>query len=573
MPCYTPRPLVKDASCRCPRHVSCLVVVLAVVLLGSLRAQKIEAMAWGFDGVSVVAGRFNPLTLLVRNDGAAPVDEPLLLIESNGLRDVGAPFVERVYLAPGAQRVVQFVPYVSTDSTWQLRWAKSRVSARVNPQPTLSWPKTAALGAGSAIGQQGELPLFPASWFPATPGAAEALTDLVLDHDPEWDEPRARALLAWLRAGGRLHLLPRVGGALTLSPPLDVLNDPRRSFAFGAGLVQRVDVPLARLRLADLDRGPQPPETRTPPGEAHAGQILSRLQGSLLPQHPWGLIYLTAVLFLLCIGPGHWLLARRRIDWRLSLLYLLGVVGLFTLLFGYLGARGYDEVSAVRSIAHARVCGSEELAVTVWANAFVTAGGERTIRPQAEASLIATAQTQEAVDGVIDSGPAASLRVDMPMFSARGLVHRGHYRVARTPTVEARVDGGLSFHGAGALPVGGLLFRGGRLLALEPTGESGLNVGREVDHDWQEQHLLLAQQQVRGRVSASDQGFTVELARDLLLPIVRERLLMGRDLRLPYDTKVRAFVLCAVPPELLLAPDSGLGREQGYIVYEFDLDR
>jgi hypothetical protein len=533
----------------------------------SLVAQKIESAVWGFDGTSVVVGRFNPLTVVVSNSGSAPLDDTLYLLESNGFRDVGAPLAERVYLAPGAQRAVQFNPYIATDGTWSLRWGGARIGARVEPQPNLAWPKPVALAADSArLGQQGDFSLFPAAWFPVTPGAAEALTDLVLDHDPQWDEPRARALLAWVRGGGRLHLAPNTAGAPVLSAPLDVLNDPRRSFALGAGRVDRLDKPLARLRVVDLERGPQPPPLRPPPHQSQAPEILSALQLSLLPEHDWALIFLAAVLFVVCIGPGHWLLARRRVDWRLSLLYLLGTIALFTLVFGYLGARGYDEVSAVCTVAHARSCGDGEVVVTQFSNAFVTSGGRRRIKPSAAASVIGTAQTQESVDGMIDSGVDASLTVDMAMFSARGFVHRGHYQVGAVPRIEQGSDGLLRVLDLEGSILDGLVFRGGKLFDLRIDSERVLNVLEEVDR----QRLHMRNMPTAYSPPAGDGS---HVARRVLLDVVRERLLMGADLTLPFDTRPRVFVLMRSPAALHLARDSGLGREQSHVVYEFDLDR
>src|SRR5690606_9826283 len=98
------------------------------------------------------------------------------------------------------------------------------------------------------------------------------------------------------------------------------------------------------------ERSPQRPREANPPATSNAPEVLAQLQMSLLPQHPWGWIFTSAVVFLFCVGPVHWHLARKRIDWRLSIAYLLAIVAAFTVLFGWLGARGYDEVSRVRTI-------------------------------------------------------------------------------------------------------------------------------------------------------------------------------------------------------------------------------
>src|SRR5690606_27280245 len=314
--------------------VRAMTVVLAI---GALRdcapAQEVREMAWGFDGVHVAPGFFNPLTVVVHNPGNAPFDDVLLLIESNGLTDVGAPIVERCYLAPGATRVVQFHPFVSDiDGSWWLRWASARFARNaVRPAPSVAWRGLVVLHEGQTMREPvNEMPTFPAAWFPAVPGAAEALAHVVLDFAPEWDDARAGAFLAWLRAGNTVHLVPRDGRPPTFGAgPLALLDDPRPHFAVGAGRAVRHDRPLGALKPGDLERPPLPPKEIQPPAQARAPDVLRTLQLALLPDHPWELIFLAAFAYVGCVGPVHWLLARRRIDWRLSIAYLLAIVAAF----------------------------------------------------------------------------------------------------------------------------------------------------------------------------------------------------------------------------------------------------
>ncbi|HLU39838.1 MAG TPA: hypothetical protein VK081_10650 [Planctomycetota bacterium] len=537
-----------------------MTVVLAI---GALRdcapAQEVREMAWGFDGVHVAPGFFNPLTVVVHNPGNAPFDDVLLLIESNGLTDVGAPIVERCYLAPGATRVVQFHPFVSDiDGSWWLRWASARFARNaVRPAPSVAWRGLVVLHEGQTMREPvNEMPTFPAAWFPAVPGAAEALAHVVLDFAPEWDDARAGAFLAWLRAGNTVHLVPRDGRPPTFGAgPLALLDDPRPHFAVGAGRAVRHDRPLGALKPGDLERPPLPPKEIQPPAQARAPDVLRTLQLALLPDHPWELIFLAAFAYVGCVGPVHWLLARRRIDWRLSIAYLLAIVAAFTVLFGWLGARGYDEVSRVRTIAYGKVCGDGELAVTQYTNAFVTTGGRREIRPRAEASLLSTAQTREAVDGTIDNGTNGTLEVSMPMFSARGLVHRAHYRIADLPRLRAMQDGSrevLEVEG-GSLgpPLGGYLVRHGRISRLSADGT-----------------LLREELQVRygGPV------MPLELDEPALLLVCERLQLVSAATPVPAMHGERVFVLFRSPDALHL--DAGdLGAEDSHILLDFDLNR
>ncbi len=540
-----------------------LVPFALLAALGSgLAAQRIESTSWGFDCATVVAGFFNPLTVVVGNPSNAPIDTNLVLLESDGLRDLGAPLVERCYLAPGASRVVQFHPFVtSADRQWSLRWANAGFARiDVRPAPSAGWPVAVVMCEGDAPrGAQNRLPTFPAAWFPPIPGAAETLADVVLDFAPQWDEGRALAFLAWVRGGGRLHLALRDGKHPVFGGALGVLDDPRPAFAVGVGAVTRYAVPLVDLSPARLDRPPLPPDEQRPP-LARAPDVLSDLQLSLLPKHAWGWIFTAALAFLVCVGPLHWRLARRRVDWRLSIGYLLGVVAAFTVLFGWLGARGYDEVSRVRTLAYARVCGDGELAVTQYTNAFVTTGGQREIRPRIPASLLSTAQIHEAVDGVVDNGAGGRLVVDMPMFSARGLVHRGHYAVADLPKVRAVDVEEFVVEGAKGRVEGGFLLRGGILTTLIPAGDR-LVAGEP---------LTSAEQQRMARMMG-DQEISVP---SLAANIVRERLLVNTNDDKVFATRgTRVFVLLRSPPELLLDPAAGLGGEDGHVLLDYEVRR
>lgn len=524
-------------------------------------------MTWGFDGTSIAPGFFNPLTIVVRNDSAAPVDDTLLLLESNGLRGVGAPLAERCYLTPGAQRVVQFHPFVTSAAhTWSLRWGNAVARIDVRPRPSVAWRGLVVLREDAQTGREHKLATFPASWFPAIPGAAEALAEAVLDFAPEWDEGRAGAFLAWVRGGGRLHLLERDGRQPTFTGVLALLNDPRQHFGVGAGTVARYAAPLSERTAPLLVRLPAPPDEAHPPSESSGPSVLSQLQMTLLPTHPWGLIFLAAFAFLVCVGPVHWHLARKRIDWRLSIGYLLAIVTLFTLLFGWLGARGYDEVSRIRTLAYARLCGDGEVAVTQYTNAFVTGGGRRQFRPRAPASLLSTAQMHESVDGMIDNGSGASLMVNMPMFSARGFVHRGHYLLEHTPTLHAGdAPRQFVFAGSDGNPIGGLLLEGGRLWHLLADGPN-LTVTQTVDD---------------GQPTRFDAAYPTRAAtfdpRNLisLLPEVAcERLQLAASSQRYADVRTkRAFILVRAPSELHLDAASNLGTEDSYVLYDFDLDR
>ena len=307
------------------------------------------------------------------------------------------------------------------------------------------------LGVGRAVRQ------FPDSLFPPMVTATDGLKEVLLDHVPQWEESRRQAFYDWLYRGGALHLLKDTDGAYPrFTAQLVELNNPSESFHVGNGTVIRHDRPRSRLDAAFVDTltaGKAPSgdpnqdaqsanPAANPPNGAPAplagvradtkGALFPDLCGGLFaflktlnkPNHNWLLIYAMALIYVVTVVPGVHYLGRKRFDYRLVYGTLVGLIVLFSLGFAYFGRRGHREASAVNSLAVARQLPGGAWDVTSWSNVFVINGTDYEIVHGGSQRLYSTAQTFEAVNGVIRNGNPGRFDVDIPPFSSQPFVGR-----------------------------------------------------------------------------------------------------------------------------------------------------
>jgi hypothetical protein len=215
------------------------------------------------------------------------------------------------------------------------------------------------------------------------------------------------------------------------------LNQPLPEFTVGAGRVVRHTGSLAEADRAFIDQQFRLNSSGAANEEntywySPLASILSPLQQLTRPQHNWSLIFLLAVLYLLTLFPGCYLLGRFQSDYRLTYLGLAGVVGLFSLAFDRVGRRGYGESTSCNFIAIARPVSNDRLLVTQVSNLFVTAGGRYQIEHQAADCVYAAAGSSDfRLAGGVTRGdralnrPLSAVSLDIPAFSDRRLVHAG----------------------------------------------------------------------------------------------------------------------------------------------------
>ena len=155
-----------------------------------------------------------------------------------------------------------------------------------------------------------------------------------------------------------------------------------------------------------------------------SNSFLSQLKQMTKPNHNWVLLHLMFWIYIALVFPGCYLLGKRWSDFRVVYAGLLGTVALFSLLFSYVGQRGYGEATAVHTVAIAKPLPDGQMDVASWANIFVTGGADYEIRHNAFGSLYSTCNEHEQVKGVINNGAEAVFKVDIPPFSNRELATR-----------------------------------------------------------------------------------------------------------------------------------------------------
>ncbi|HUT37286.1 MAG TPA: hypothetical protein VNE39_27640 [Planctomycetota bacterium] len=420
-----------------------IAAVASVLIAVSARAATlgVGTVRWGFDG-KVVPGRINVVSVEVVNPSPAPFDGLLRLYKDRGLGDrAGAPLVEPCFLSPGATRWVQFYPYVRNEyDRWFLDSEPGAGERCELGKPKLGPPARVLLhdpedplGTGRDI----RFPLFADPLFPPTVAATDGLDSVLLDHVPRWEPVKSQAFLDWVRRGGELHLLhDRSGRYPVFGDELAVLNASQERQHVGAGLVLRHALSRREVSNEALAAKGCPPR-RLITASDYSGMndledpLLRALSSLTRPRHAWGLIYFTAIAYMVVLGPLNFVFGRKRRNYRLTLLFfLLSVAAAAAAMYG-LGRRGHGEATAIHSLACARQIDADTYDVTQWVSAFVTRGATYDITHDAPHNLYSCCEDHEAIRGAIANGKDGVFRVDIPLYSHRGFLHRaklkGHH--------------------------------------------------------------------------------------------------------------------------------------------------
>jgi hypothetical protein len=412
----------------CPLPLALFVLMALVVAAGAL---EIKETIWGFDG-QAVAGRFNLLSLRVANPSPKPYDGEMLLVETRGLDSVvGAPYVQPVYVAPGTERWVQYVPFVASEFEWQIRWGRSSKERAVINAPRLGAPASVLLlDPSSPFAAGARLKAFPAPLFPTSVAATDGLAQVALDHVPRWEAARRQAFLDWVRRGGVVHVLKGPGDPVQFADDLAALESPARVLRVGAGRVVRHEKLRAEFGDEHLKEAGFPPLERASGGGG--GAVIYRPDQSLLrslssltkPSVPWPLLYVLTIAYLVVIGPVHYRWARK-VDYRVALAGFLGTVAVFAVAFIVTGRRGSGEKQVVHSISVAQHLGDGRWDVRSWNSAFATSGDYYRLRHRGESNYYSATHDSESVNGAIYAGREGRLEVDIPLYSSRAFMHRG----------------------------------------------------------------------------------------------------------------------------------------------------
>jgi hypothetical protein len=566
----------------------CLLLFAAV----SGSALEVQQVKWGFDG-QVVPGRFNLLSVLVANPDAAAFDGAVNFYKTRGLAErVGADYRIPCYLSPLTARWLQFYVYIDNQyDQWRLEWGRSPDDHHEIKAPKWGPPADVLLAdSATTLKSISAFPQFPDDLFPTTVAATSGLNSLLLDHPPHWEPAKRQAFLAWLRAGGKVHLLMDAGGRYPVfSDELSLLNSSPNEVHIGAGMVVRHSATAREIRIQDVQAAEvpfrvfKPGEPGTPAGTADS--FLRALSQFSQRRYNWGLIYLLAIAYAVLVGPVNLRVGWKLSDYRLRILLLLGTVAGFALLFDLVGRRGQGEANVVHSLSYARAIDGNTYDVMQWVNVFVTRGAKYTITHAAPHNLYATGQDYEAVNGLIENGKDGRFAVDIPMFSRRAFLHEAEMQGANIAVNIVSWDGTEALKRL-VLNVGpdftkqileGWVVQGDQIYAMKLTKDS-----LEFDDAYKEslenfvsstglQSMGLTSGLEQGVKDAETEGTFRKLAKPLLAwGLGAEDFTQPEASSPAANARVQLFLFTRSPHGFGIT-GQGLGQETGYVLYHFDL--
>lgn len=458
-------------------YVTALVWLAAWSIPGTAQAIEVKQTVWGFDG-QIVMQRFNLFSVLVDNPSANPYEGTIQLKKLVAGKQVDAIIKETVYLAPYSSRWVQFYPYIKSDwDNWEVSWVASGsggtgglgatggpgaiggAGSFLPPNARFGKPAAVLMDDPDAIPQgAGAIKRLPDNLFPPHSTATDCLAAVVFDHVPRWDTARQRSFLEWLKRGGRVYLLQTPDAIpLEFAGDLQPLNTAGEEQRIGSGFVYRIDrtrrqldAPFVENVIAGKMKPAGDPSVEStvvePPVSMNAedmnqnpavgyqfsnfkweveGTILAQLKRMSNPDHSWALLFLLGMVYLGMVCPGCYAIGQKYAgDYRKTFGFLLATVSVFSLMFLFIGRRGYNEITIVHSLAIARQQPGGTLDVTQWSNAFVVAGGNYSLAHAGTGRIYSSCQDQEPVQREIRNGADAQLLADIPPFSSRPFSHR-----------------------------------------------------------------------------------------------------------------------------------------------------
>jgi len=444
-------------------HVSVLLLtLLAACPVGAQEATKVRIAdkVWGFDG-RVMVGQFMPLSIELDNLSDEPIEAQATLRSVTGMiRETGGTATQSVFLGPHSRRWVQFYPFIAGQTTswrFELRTAEGTIPFDPIDQPRSvfednslqmkqgdpSLPAVILDRPSARIKIPTTIKHMPEEIFPPYATATHGLYALFMDHVPDWETPRQEALLSWLKLGGRLHLLKDQNNqTLRFSGVLAALNDPFGEFHVSSGSVTRHDIQRAQLSkelvdatlapaslsAAELDEIAKLNETDTYSHYGHGmdiaedEELFSELRQLTQPQHMWPLIFLLSLCYVGLIFPGCWVLSRQRtLHFLVTYGSIAGLAAVFSLIFLFIGRRGYGESSSLHTVAIARCEDDTHCSLLELTTLFVTAGNTYSIEDRDHQTLLASGASAENVDALITSGNTASFVSRIPPYSSQAI--------------------------------------------------------------------------------------------------------------------------------------------------------
>ena len=402
---------------------------------GLVSALEFREVRWGFHG-AVKRHAYNLCSIDLLNPTTEAFRGPVQLLKVGHIGSSEIPLIEPdVYIGAGQMWTVQFLLYVGSDKPdLEVSWGP-RGSDRFEilyPGRESSAPAAVQFVADQGISSplQG-IAVFNEKDFPTGAAGTETLGSVVLDHVPRWDQVRNRAFRDWLGRGGRLYLINgRDGKPLSFPSPLEDLNVPADRFLVGQGVVTRHgivqdagQIPGLISEVAQSTIDPSNPYANqnyiNDPAANGVIQLFQTLRYMVRPDHNWALIFFLALVYLLILFPGIWLVSRQRGDFRLTYAIILGTVLLFSWFYAEIGKRGYGESTGLREMMLAYPLGNQRVFLQKHGSLFVTDGGGYVIPAHGDGAVFTLESGAEfSGNAQIFNRPSAVVVADIPPFSA-----------------------------------------------------------------------------------------------------------------------------------------------------------
>lgn len=595
----------------------------------------IKEVIWGFNG-RIQPGQFNVVSILLDNGTGDPVDGQLRLQKSNGMLSAsGIVYDQTTYIDPAGRRWVQFYPYITED--YQTNWRLTYVNKQTGVSKGLGTITQSR--QGSAVSKTNKVPSelvqviallpddvfrtvkvppnlsrFPDNVFPPYATATTALHTAFLDHEPNWDEPRQQAFMSWLRLGGNVHILKSRNNQFpNFSGNLADLQQPLSEFHVGQGMVRRHDIRLSDLsdltvenairngltfdrRLNDQSSsndGSSEDVMMAVIDQSPSGldmNMYQQLQERTQPDHAWWLIYLLAIAYILLIFPGCYIISKnRKRHFLTTYAAIAGLSVLFSVLFLFIGQRGYGESTWMQTLAIAKVADDGELAVQQWSSLFVTSGNQYLLTAPDSQAVLNAGVGADNTRGQTTAGKDAMASVRIPPYSAQTINAARHlkrdpwelklvsHEIRDDQLVKLSIstqdsfpatDDKSRFYAISGNHIYTMKFNATEKLLNLFGNRRELSDFCQLSEDYRFRPWGM-QNQIDGGVDP-DELFLNEIVspmtqRTLLL----DRIAMANDFIAPND-RIRLLVLTAMPSELDLQITSE-ARHSGWMMYSHDL--
>ena len=244
-----------------------------------------------------------------------------------------------------------------------------------------------------------------------------------------------------LRRGGQLHLLLDDNRRELVFPgPLSVLNEPLPEFSVDSGTVYREDIQRQELKEERVNAVIREPLKPTPDEDLlqdsaafsvgglsstnllNDEDLFALMRGVVEPEHAWALIALLSFAYMIGLYPGIWRLSNAtRFSPFKTLSAVLGLSALFSLLFLWLGRRGYGETESLQTLMVAAAEDQRHWNCLQFTQLFATDGGRYQLMDQNHQALLSSGTRFERSDSLIQSGNSATMTAQLAPYSTETL--------------------------------------------------------------------------------------------------------------------------------------------------------